>query len=207
MPEPRILAEQLRKPQGQIGTQVAISMNMSNEIVTNLTYDLMDLRASDSVLEIGFGNGKLLPPLIDKVRWVAGIDFSEDMIAEAEANNRGAIEARKLELKYGTVSTIPYPDATFDKVCTINTLYFWPDPLADLKEIKRVLKPGGVLGLGIRTKETLGLAPFTVYGFTLYSTDEAVGLLEKAGFTSVATRNQFEDMTKLEAVAIKAEAL
>jgi SAM-dependent methyltransferase len=205
-PDDPTLAAQLRKPEGELGSRVAGGMNISNVFVTEMTYGLMDLKPSDTILEIGFGNGKFLPMLTERVHLVVGIDFSEDMVREAAENNVTAIATGRLELQQASISSIPFPDSTFDKVCTINTLYFWPDPLNDLAEVKRVMKPGGSLYLGIRTKETLGQMTFTAYGFKLYEFDELRKLLESAGFTNVTSDRRIEPLPPFEAMVVMAVA-
>ena len=48
-----------------------------------------------------------------------------------------------MELKRDTVSAIPYEDQRFDKVCTVNTIYFWPEPERNAAQIYRVTPSGG----------------------------------------------------------------
>jgi hypothetical protein len=59
------------------------------------------------------------------------------MIAHAGARNRTPLRSGRVELKVGSVSAIPYPDASFDKVCSINNIYFWPSRGADLRDPAR----------------------------------------------------------------------
>jgi ubiquinone/menaquinone biosynthesis C-methylase UbiE len=87
-----------------------------------------------------------------------------------------------MELKAGSSSHIPYPDNSFDKVCTINCIYFWPDPLNDLKEILRVMKDNGKLVISVYKKEKMQELPQTRYGFRLYSGNQFQDLFTQAGF-------------------------
>jgi ubiquinone/menaquinone biosynthesis C-methylase UbiE len=184
MEDPKELARQLRKPEGEAGIEVAARLNSTNVHITLHTYACAQPKNNHRVLEIGFGNGKLMPLLLKAAPdlSVSGIDFSATMVEEAKQHLRDEIDRKKIEIKLGTASAIPYPDNTFDSVCTINTIYFWENPLRDAGEVLRVLKPGGKVFIGIRPKaEAEGMA-FTKYGFTLYHPDEAVELLRKAGF-------------------------
>jgi ubiquinone/menaquinone biosynthesis C-methylase UbiE len=79
---------------------------------------------------------------------VAIVDPSPTMIAQASGRNRNHLRSGRVELKIGSVSTIPYPAASFDKVCTI--IYFWPSRVDDLREIRRVMKDDGKLALAFR---------------------------------------------------------
>lgn len=179
------VAAQLANPRGEMGALVAERMNENNASITSLMYEHLKVSSASRVLEIGFGNGKLLSNLIAKVGHVDGIDISEDMIEAAKQLQTEAIASGKLTVSYGRSSSIPFPDATFDAVCTANTLYFWEDVTNDLAEIKRVMKPGGHLALGIRSRSKMEQMPFTAYGFTLYEREDVEKLLTDNGFVNV----------------------
>src|SRR5262249_49711069 len=121
---------------------------------------LLALRTSDHVLEIGFGHGKTLDLAAARVPegFVAGVDVSEDMVGMAHQRCKKAIRRGLLEVKLGDSSSLPFPDDSFDKALCIHTLYFWKDPIRDLREIYRVLKPGGRFVLGFRAKHPLDSA-------------------------------------------------
>ena len=77
---------------------------------------------------------------------------------------------RRAELRQGNVTSLPYADGKFDKAFAVNVHYFWEDPLAALRETKRVLKPGGRMALGFIDKEGFKKQEFTqTGGFTLYN--------------------------------------
>src|SRR5690606_19647135 len=78
---------------------------------------------------------------------------------------------------------LPFRDAAFDKVFTVNTLYFWEEPELQLSEIRRVLRPTGIFCLAIASKAFMETLPFSRYGFRLYSPEEASQLLANNGFT------------------------
>ncbi|MDQ3829524.1 MAG: class I SAM-dependent methyltransferase [Candidatus Tectomicrobia bacterium] len=93
-----------------------------------------------------------------------------EMVEQAEARNAKAIAAGKVALRRGTVERLPFEPATFDKALAINSMQVWPDAVAGLREIRRVLKPGGRVALG----------------FTRWSGQARAGLAEAltaAGFT------------------------
>src|SRR5690606_33437900 len=79
--------------------------------------------------------------------------------------------------------TLTFGDATFDKIFTVNTLYFWDAPERQLSEIRRVLRPSGIFCLAIASKAFMETMPFSTYGFRLYSAEEASQLLANNGFT------------------------
>ena len=76
---------------------------------------------------------------------VYGIDYSEDMVQLSKTVNHALIKKGIVEVTHGNVSSLPFADNMFDIVTAFESYYFWPDLNGDLKEIKRVLKPGGTL--------------------------------------------------------------
>ncbi len=91
-----------------------------------------------------------------------------------------------MELAEASSASIPYPDATFERVCTVHTCYFWPDSPRDFAEIRRVLRPEGRLVLAFRTREdaeTSKRHPSSIY--RLYDEEELSTLAREAGFSKV----------------------
>lgn len=193
-PDDKAIAEQLAHPRGELGKMVGERMNQSNAKLTQMMYDNLNVDAYAHVLEIGFANGRLLDHLLPRVARVSGIDISEDMLREASIVQSDAIASGKLDLQLASTATIPFADDTFDAICTGNTLYFWKDPASEIKEVYRVLKPGGRLILGIRTKSKMELAPFTAFGFKLYERADVETLMNSAGLTDLG--HQHEDQNE-----------
>jgi SAM-dependent methyltransferase len=182
-----LLANQLRHPAGFFGWLVGIMMNKGNESMNRVTLARLALKAQDTVLEIGFGNGKYLANLAGQVSGakIAGIDYSETMVKLASKRNRAFIREGRVEIKRGSSDNLPYGTATFTKVFTINTIYFWSDPMVDLAEIRRVLRPGGTLLLVFRSKSSMEKSGFTEQGFRFYEPSEVMLMVENAGFSDV----------------------
>ena len=133
---------------------------------------LLEIGPNDSVLEVGFGPGVIIQRLskLACAGLVAGIDPSREMAEQARARNAAAIARGSVDLQRGSVESLPFDDATFDKALAINSMQVWPDPAAGLREMRRVMKPGAKIALG----------------FTPYSGQPNEGLtqiLAAAGFT------------------------
>jgi len=100
-------------------------------------------KAHGAVLEVGIGSGLNLPYYASAVRSLCAVDPSAELLAMARRN------ARRLqidvELVQQSAERLPFRDATFDTVLLTWTLCSIPDPAAALREIRRVLKPGGEL--------------------------------------------------------------
>jgi ubiquinone/menaquinone biosynthesis C-methylase UbiE len=113
---------------------------------------------------------------------VVGADPSELMVEIASRRNRRLIEATRIEVVLATVERLPFADDSFDKVLCVHVLYFWKDLDVSLREIARVLKPGGRLGLVFRTKAgPAAVASFPPEIYRFPGLAEVTAALEQAG--------------------------
>jgi arsenite methyltransferase len=182
-----LLAHQLGRPSGLAGLFMGRLLNRVNARVNATALDLLRLQPSDRVLDVGFGGGLLLRQALERIPLgvAAGIDVSAAMLRRARRVFRREIDMQRIELWMADVSAIPYPDCTFDKVASINTLHFWPDPPRALREVCRVMKPGGRVVLGLRPGDFLERVQFTKHGFTAFDDEQLITLLSDAGFCNV----------------------
>jgi arsenite methyltransferase len=180
------LARQLRQPSGVVGRAMGHILNLANRPINRWAVERLDLGPSDAVLEIGFGGGAALAGILDRTRGrVAGIEISEAMIDGARRRFRREIGQGRLEVGPGDVSEIPFEDGSFDRVLTVQTIYFWPDSAAGLREIHRVLKPGGTVLVATAAKEEMDKRSWARHGFRKFEDNELRGLLQGAGFADV----------------------
>lgn len=179
------VAAHLAHPRGQLGITVAHNMNRSNGGMTRRTIDLLGIEDGDAVLEIGPGNGALAPYATAKAAGVryTGADISATMVDEANKAHRDAIATGAMQFLHVDGETLPFEADTFDKILTVNTLYFWKEPGQQLAEIRRVLRPAGAFCLAIASKAFMETLPFSPYGFRLYTAAEAQQLLMDNGFS------------------------
>ena len=185
----RFIASQFGKPSGISGIVATFIMNRMNGKLYRYVEDKLCLKLGEKVLDIGFGNGSFIRRLsgIGNGNKIYGIDISEDMLKVAVKKNRNAVLQGRMDLKVGDVISLPYEDSTFDKIYTINTLYFWKDPVKGLKEIGRVLNPDGKCFLVGYEKEWLDKIPCTRYGFRKYDFPAILRMIDKAGLVIVNT--------------------
>jgi ubiquinone/menaquinone biosynthesis C-methylase UbiE len=158
-------------------------MDWLNRPMLAAALSLLDVQLDSKVLEIGFGTGALVERLgaLAPAGRIAGIDLSPLMVAQATRRNRQAVQAGRVELRCGSVSALPFADRSFDRVVAVNAFQFWPTPLHDLREVRRVLAPGGRLVLGMRLTE--GAHPRSLRREQI---DPIRTLLAQAGFARVA---------------------
>ena len=187
MRRPQFIARQGRCPSGLLGRTLAHVMAHETASENAMALELLELQPDDQVLEVGFGHGRTLARAAQIVQngLVAGVDPSEAMLKVAGRHNRNFITRGRIELKLGDSKRIPYEDRRFNKVYSVHTLYFWPDPIKDLQEIRRVMREGGRFVLGFRLKDEKALAEFPVSVYTFYTADEIQLLLRRAGFEEV----------------------
>ena len=167
----RILLRAFGRPEGLLGRLGGVVMARTNRKFAEEIVTFLNIEASERVLEVGFGPGvgiELLARAAPEAT-VAGIDVSEEMVAQAAARNAAAIETGAVVLRHGTVARMPFEDEAFDTALAINSLQVWPDAAAGLREIRRVLRAGSRIALA----------------FTPYSGQAKAGLAEmlaSAGF-------------------------
>ena len=179
---------QFGHPSGRIGRLVGHLMAWKNARMNRLAVRLLDIQPGDRVLEIGFGHGAAIR---DTARLatkglVCGIDVSDVMVAQATARNRKAIRKGRVELRQGSVSGFPYPDTQFDKVYAVNSIQHWPSIPDDLREVRRVMKPGALLLVCLRMKHPNQHGLMSP-GFTPEGAARIVNRVREAGFGEVRT--------------------
>jgi SAM-dependent methyltransferase len=182
------MAAQMRKPRGWFGSVILRPMlNRMNTAVVESTLSRMALEPNFDVLEIGFGGGKALGLVRKRLAAgvVTGVDFSPEMVLGAERRFRHEIDEGRVRVQLGDIAALPFASATFDRVFTINTIYFWPDTMRGFEEIRRVLKPGGLAVIALRSRENMERVSFTQYGFRLFSPHEVAPFMLQAGFANV----------------------
>ena len=103
------------------------------------------------VLDVGCGTGRLAERLVgaDGVRTVVGCDFSGGMLENAAERLADARRAGRVHLVRGDATRLPFADAAFDAAVSTEAFHWFPDQDAALRELRRVLRPGGRLMLAL----------------------------------------------------------
>jgi SAM-dependent methyltransferase len=190
------LFRQVRKPSGPLGRRVVRAMNLTHATMTNWALQQVTLPKNAVVLDVGCGGGRTVQKLaaLGPEGKVVGLDYSAASVAISRDTNAQQIEAGRVQVAQGSVAALPFLDRTFDIVTAVETHYYWPDLAANVREILRVLKPGGTFAL---IAETYRGGPFgMLYGIVMpvlraafLSDAEHRDLLAQAGFTEVVTKH------------------
>jgi len=138
---------QCRKPSGRLGRFMGRAMNSGHAKLRRWGLSQISIKPDSYVLDIGCVGGMAIKEIASTLSngKVCGIDYSEDMVQLSQKVNDKLIQQGIVEIIQASVSSLPFEDDTFDFAIAIESYYFWPDMVNDLKEIKRVLKPGAFL--------------------------------------------------------------
>jgi ubiquinone/menaquinone biosynthesis C-methylase UbiE len=197
---PAELARQLGHPEGTTGIAVGDFMHDSNAALYRAIVQRLDPQAGERILEVGFGNGKhaaWLLNLAPDLRY-DGVDISQIMVAEALTHNRALVQAGRAGFHRAASDALPFPDRSFERALAVNAVYFWAEPARDLAELRRVLKPGGLLCLAAFTRETADKMRFTRHGFRIHDAAELERLCRQAGFGGAAVEAYHETIRRLD---------
>ncbi len=187
-------AAQLRKPHGEEGIKTGEWMSHGNRHIIQDSLTILNAVAGDTILEIGMGNGQFVTQILEKHANIlyTGCDYSELMVEEAKKQNTKWISEMRAQFLLGNAKELPFEKERFSKILTVNTLYFWDKETVVLNEFKRVLKPSGKLIIGFRPKHQTQNYPFTKYGFTQFSKEEAIELVANNGFRILSAHENKE---------------
>ncbi len=198
-----------RKPVGEAGKLMLSRMNDSHAPLTSWALSYFDFTDGDAILDIGCGGGAALAGISRRAPQARlyGVDYSPVSVELTKANNAADVASGKLTVTEASVSALPFCDCTFDKILTVESFYFWPDPQNDLCEVLRVLKRGGtfVLAADVYEKSSLSeTARETIEKYNLYTPTEDGfrRLLERAGFSYVSVHTK-DDSDMICVVGVK----
>ena len=195
------IASQLSNPTGEDGIRTADMMHMSNIGMTRSAIAALSLTKNDIILELGHGNGKHIDEILSKADAIAyyGLEISELMSLTAREGNLQGNASFKL---YDGVN-IPFDAKYFTKIVTVNTLYFWKDPIYLLNEIHRVLKPGGKFCCAFAQKDFMENLPFTKFIFELYDINKVEKLIEASYFNNMEFKEYVEQLKQRDGESIE----
>ena len=169
-------------------------MNASHSKLTDWGLEHVSIENRYTILDVGCGGGRTVGKLaaIATQGKVYGVDYSCESVAATERTNAQWINLGRVEARHGSVSELPFPDGMFDLITAVETHFWWPNLASDLREVFRVLKPGGTLILiaevykgANTTVSRLAEKYASQTGIKLLSVEEHRELFINAGYSGV----------------------
>lgn len=186
-----------RKPEGTAGEEMLARMNESHYEVTGWALDLWKIQEDDRILDIGCGGGMTLKRMSKQAKQghLTGVDYSSVSVQESKKLNEIDVKSGKMDVIEASVESMPFSDDTFDKIITVESFYFWPDPAENLKEVYRVLKQGGIFHLvadiygkeGLNERQLSNIKEYQLFNPTK---EEFVELFKRAGFKEIVAHTK-----------------
>ncbi|MDD7477363.1 MAG: class I SAM-dependent methyltransferase [Desulfovibrio sp.] len=177
------------KPAGFLGQIMLWSMNWGHAPVADWGMRFISGLRPEQIVDIGCGGGRNAAELLRRFprSSLIAVDYAEESVAKTRKVNREAVRAGRCEALVADVSSLPLPSDHFDLATAFETVYFWPDPVENFREVRRVLRPGGTF---LIVNEADGTIPRDarwtdiIDGLKIYNGDQLIGFLREAGFTA-----------------------
>ena len=192
----KILDAAFAHPRGLLGRLGGTIMAHGSAERNAWTIAQLTIHSGDHILDVGCGSGALIHALAKYIPdgLAVGIDTSPLMLKQATRRNAQFIQCGCVQLQRASALVLPFVDAAFDIALSANSVQLWPDQLAGVTEMRRVLKPDGQIALilqpvWVRTNEEV-----KALGDTLQE------LLSRAGFRSI--RCVFKEMRPIGSVCV-----
>lgn len=183
-----------KHPRGGFGRLVLRGMNGGHAPVAGWAFDRMEWPAKGQILDIGCGGGGNIARLLRRLPGcrVDGVDCSKESVAMSRRVN--ARQADRCRVVPGDAMALPFADASYDAALAVETVYFWPDLTGGLREVARVLRPGGALLVVTEMSDPQKGAVWSrsCPGMTIYPPARLKAAMEAAGFSvAVYTRGNW----------------
>jgi len=194
-------------PRGIVGWAALGAMAAKNRTQNKAALDTLAPQLGMSLIEIGCGPGMGMRGALKRVGlqgFVAGIDQSPTAVhCAAHAIHDASLEGRAVAMR-ADAADLPFRDMLFDGAFAVNSFQFWPDPARSLREIARVLAPGGRLVITQRAANPERLNNFAGAARGMERIGQASALLKAQGWRIIDERCA-PDGSRLLAVSILAE--
>ena len=180
---------QIVLPRGLGGRITFVLMNRMHGDIYRIVAPVLALKPDDYLLEVACGNGYFLKKHASHVRRVAGLDHSPLAIETAIRNNKNRVEAGTAEFVEGDAARLPWADATFSAVVAMGSFVAFTKPLESIKEMYRVLRPGGraVITLEFNAEDGRNHSrEVQKWGMSLLSEADMRTMMQAAGFSEIS---------------------
>ena len=147
---------------------------------------MLDIEEGDRVLDVGCGTGFATEGLLEHTENVHGLDQSVHQLEKAWAKLG---KHDPVSFYRGDAERLPFADDTFDVVWSSGSIEYWPNPVATLRDMRRVVKPGGqVLVVGPNNPKSTIMQKVANAIMLFYDREEADRMFREAGYVDVEHR-------------------
>lgn len=171
-------------PEGEAGEKMLERMNEHHRSLREWGFGFIEWHPGMEILDVGCGGGAAVKDMLrlSEGSIVKGVDYSEKSVELSRKLNAEEIEYERCLIEKADAADLPYIDEAFDLVTAIETVYFWKDPEAAFREIRRVLRNGGKFAVLMEACEPSIEETGFDTPMRIYSAEELVELMKKAGF-------------------------
>ena len=190
-------ARQLANPEGEVGLAVAEWMVEVNRQANGRIVRLLGIEPGNQVLEIGFGSGRTAPEVVAQAEGVryAGIDISQTMVDEANRFNADLVTTGRASFHLGSAEQMPFAAGTFDRAFSLGVVHFWAEPVEPLREVHRVMRPGGLSLMGCLHPKSVPDFAKGDHGFYLRDAEAWEAVYRSAGFADPKAEEIVAELT------------
>ncbi len=190
------IAYQLSCPTGVDGIEMGALLNRTNQEMIAKSISLLRIDDRNRVLELGHGNCSHLEDVLKygpQVKYF-GLEISKTMQRESEGVNRKYLSKNRASFQLYDGFKIDYVSNFFERIFTVNTIYFWENPKALLSEIYRVLKPEGLFVLTFVNSNSMKNLPYVSESnlFELYDIHKLRRLIYNTNFEILDIKKEEE---------------
>jgi ubiquinone/menaquinone biosynthesis C-methylase UbiE len=174
-------SKQAKRPSGIFGRFfMSRVFDKGNLELNSFVKETLAINKSDHILEIGCGTGSLLKLIANELEngIVEGIDFSKTMISIAKKKNKKHISKKKAIVKLGNFEELQFESNSYDKIFSVNTIYFWKNPVSTISKASDLLKANGMMVLGFHSKEEMERMDLDENIFQLYNLQDVINLFK-----------------------------
>lgn len=188
MDDKEVALPQHMLPRGTMGKITYSLMNRMHSGIYKNVADVLSPRPDDDLLDVACGNGHFLKKYASQARSVAGLDLSEVGIQMASKKHAARVAAGTGEFVRGDAAELPWQEGRFTAVTSMGSAVAFPRAFEALKEMHRVLRPGGRAVVSLEWNAEDGedhSKQQAKYGFEVWTEEQVRTLMKEAGFSDV----------------------
>jgi ubiquinone/menaquinone biosynthesis C-methylase UbiE len=163
-------------------------MPLPHSLIYRRVSKVLNLQPEDDLADIACGGGHFLKKYASHVHSVAGLDLSDIQVKMAKRKLSRRIAGGTAQIVHGDASQLPWEDNSFSVATTMGSFIGFPKPLESLKEMYRVLRPGGRAVVSIEFNAEDGKdhsKEIEKYKMWVWTENEVRAMMKEAGFSEV----------------------